>query len=83
LRTARFAAEQEYDFCAQPENQDPAGPPCRRSKQLTAPITIRIPPELLDEIRKRAEADDRPMSAWSRRGGEREIARSSCLSTSA
>ncbi|KAB7745744.1 ribbon-helix-helix protein, CopG family [Nostocoides sp. F2B08] len=68
--------QQEYDFYAQPENQEPQGPPRRRSKQLTAPIPVRFPPELLDEVKKRAEADDRSVSAWIRRAVEHEIARS-------
>ena len=76
MSTDPMTPEQEYDFYAQPENQKPQGPPRRRSKRLTAPIPVRFPPELLDEVKKRAEADDRSVSAWIRRAVEHEIARS-------
>ena len=68
--------EQEYDFYAQPENQEPQGPPRRRSKRLTTPVPVRFSPELLDEVKKRAAADDRSVSAWIRRAVEHEITRS-------
>ena len=68
--------EQECDFYAQPENQEPQGPPRRRSKRLTTPVPVRFPPELLDEVKKRAAADDRSVSAWIRRAVEHEITRS-------
>lgn len=42
--------------------------------RLTTPIPVRFPSELLDETRKRAEADDRPDSAWIRRAVEHEFA---------
>ncbi|GAA4392966.1 hypothetical protein GCM10023153_12610 [Ornithinibacter aureus] len=67
--------EQEYDFYAWPQNQEPQGLPRRRSKRLTTPVPVRFPPELLDEVKKRAEADDRSVSAWIRRAAEHEIAR--------
>lgn len=76
MSTDPMTPEQEYDFYAQPENQVPQGPPRRRSKRLTAPIPVRFPPELLEEVKKRAEADDRSVSAWIRRAVEHEIARS-------
>ena len=55
----RLTPDEEYDFYARPENQEPQGPPRRRTVRLTAPIPVRIPPELLEEIRRRA-ADERP-----------------------
>jgi len=76
MTTDPLSPEQEYDFSAPPENQEPQGPPRRRTKRLTAPIPVRFPPELLDEIKKRAEADDRSVSAWIRRAVEHEITRS-------
>ncbi len=66
--------EQEYDFYAQPENQEPQGPPRRRqSPRLSAMVPVRFPPELLDEVRRRAEADDRSLSSWIRRAVEHEL----------
>ena len=76
MSTDPMTPEQEYDFYAQPENQEPQGPPRRRSKRLTTPVPVRFSPELLDEVKKRAAADDRSVSAWIRRAVEHEITRS-------
>ncbi len=67
--------DEEYDFYARSENQEPQGPPRRRSRRLTAPIPVRFPPELLDEIRQRAADDDRSVSSWIRRAVEHELQR--------
>ena len=67
---------EEYDFYAQPENQKPQGPPRRRAARLTAPIPVRFPRELLEEIRRRAGEDDRSVSSWIRRAVEHELPRS-------
>lgn len=66
--------EQGYDFYAQPENQQPQGPPHRRrSSRLSVMVPVRFPPELLDEVRRRADADDRSLSSWIRRAVEHEL----------
>ncbi len=66
--------EQEYEFYSRPDNQEPQGPPRRRQQQrLSAMVPVRFPPELLDEIRRRAEADDRSLSSWIRRAVEHEL----------
>lgn len=75
MTTEPSTPEQEYDFYAQPANQEPQGPPRRRTKRLTAPIPVRFPPELLDEVKRRADADDRSVSAWIRRAVEHELNR--------
>jgi hypothetical protein len=68
--------DEEYDFYAQPENQEPQGPSRRRrGARLTAPIPVRFPPELLEEIRRRAGEDDRSVSSWIRRAVEHELQR--------
>jgi len=36
---------------------------------------VRFPPELLEEIRRAADADDRSVSAWIRRAVEHELRR--------
>jgi predicted HicB family RNase H-like nuclease len=65
--------EQEYDYYAQPDNQQPQGPLRRRQSRLSDMVPVRFPPELLDEIRRRAEADDRSLSSWIRRAAEHEL----------
>lgn len=44
--------DEEYEFYAQSENQEPRGAPRRRAARLTDPIPVRFPPELLEEIRR-------------------------------
>lgn len=69
--------EQEYEFYAQPANQEPQGPERRRQRsRLTAMVPVRFPPELLAEVRRRADADDRSLSSWIRRAVEHELRRS-------
>ena len=65
--------EQEYEYCSQSDNQQPQGPPQRRQSRLSAIVPVRFPPELLDEIRRGAEADDRSLSSWIRRAVEHEL----------
>ncbi|MBO0884507.1 MAG: CopG family transcriptional regulator [Mycobacterium sp.] len=66
--------DQEYEFYARPENQEPQGPPVRRRGRMSVPIPVRLPPELLERVRKAAEDDDRSISAWIRRAVEHELA---------
>ena len=68
--------EQEYENYAQPGNQQPQGPPQRRQQRLSAMVPVRFPPDLLDEVRRRAEADDRSLSSWIRRAVEHELGHS-------
>lgn len=65
--------DEEYEFYGQPENQQPQGQPRRRRKRLANPVPVRFPPELLEEIQRAAEADDRSVSAWIRRVVERQL----------
>jgi len=65
--------DEEYEFYAQEENQAPQGPPGRRRSRMTAMVPVRFPPELLEEIRRRADADDRSISSWIRRAVEHEL----------
>jgi len=65
--------EEEHAFYAQPENQVPQGAPRRRRSRLTAMVPVRFAPELLDEIRRRADADDRSISSWIRQAVEHEL----------
>lgn len=65
--------EEEHAFYAQPENQRPQGPPRRRRSRLTATVPVRFSPEVLEVVRRRAEADDRSVSSWIRRAVERDL----------
>jgi len=71
-----MTAKQEYDYYAEPDNQQPQGPPRRRQPRLSEMVPVRFPPELLDQIRRRAEADDRSLSSWIRRAAEHELSNS-------
>ena len=63
--------EQEHEFYARPENQEPQGAARRRqTSRLSAVVPVRFPPELLADVRRRAEADDRSLSSWIRRAVE-------------
>lgn len=62
--------DQEYEFYAHPENQQPQGPARRR---LTATVPVRFPADLLEQVRTAAAAEDRSVSSWIRRAVEREL----------
>lgn len=67
--------EEEHEFYAQPENQEPQGPARRRASRLTEMVPVRFPAETLEEVRRRADADDRSVSGWIRRAVEHELER--------
>ena len=75
MTTEPMSPDEEYDFYAQPENQVPQGPPRQRRARLSAAIPVRFPPELVEEIRRRATEDDRSVSSWIRRAVEHELQR--------
>ena len=72
MTTKKMNPDEEYEFYALPENQVPQGPPRRRSR-MTKPVPVRFPPATLDEVRRRADADDRSVSSWIRRAVEHEL----------
>lgn len=47
-----------------------------RQQRLSAMVPVRFPPDLLDEVRRRAEADDWSLSSWIRRAIEHELSNS-------
>jgi len=67
--------DEEYAFYADPRNQEPQGKPRRRRPRLTDPVPVRFAPDVLDEVKRRAEADDRSVSSWIRRAVEQELRR--------
>lgn len=70
----KMTRQQEHDFYADPENQEPQGP-ARRRRPLTKVVPVRFPEDTLDALRARAEADDRSVSSWIRRAVEHELQR--------
>ena len=73
MTAKRMTREEEFEFYAQPENQEPQGPPRRRKSKLTELVPVRFPPETLKEIRQRAGEDDRSVSSWIRQAVEHEL----------
>jgi len=67
--------DEEYDFYAKPQNQEPQGEARRRRPKLSEMVPVRFPPELLEQIRREAEAEDRSVSSWIRRAAEHELER--------
>lgn len=64
-----------YAFYEDPDNQIPQGPAVRRRPRNSAALPIRLPAEMLEQVRRRAAADDRSVSAWVRRAIEHELSR--------
>lgn len=70
----KMTREEEYEFYAQPENQEPQGAARRRKRSnLTEMVPVRFAPETLEEVRRLAEADDRSVSSWIRRAVDHEL----------
>ena len=68
--TDQMTPDEESEFYARPENQQPQGPGRRR---LTATVPVRFPAELLEQVRAAAAAEDRSVSSWIRRAVESEL----------
>jgi hypothetical protein len=68
-------SSEDHAFYGNPENQVPQGPARRRRERLTEMVPVRFPADVLDEVRRRADLDDRSVSAWIRRAVEHEIQR--------
>ena len=68
MTNKKMTRQEEHDFYADPENQTPQGPARRRNSKLTELVPVRFPPDTLAKIRDAADADDRSVSAWIRRG---------------
>ena len=72
MTKSQMTPDEEHGFYSRPENQEPQGSARRRSARLTAPIPVWFPPELLEEIQRRAAEDGRSVSSWIRRAVEHE-----------
>jgi hypothetical protein len=66
----QMTPDEEFEFYARPENQQPQGSGRRR---LTATVPVRFPAELLEQVRAAAAAEDRSVSSWIRRAVESEL----------
>ncbi len=69
----QMTSDEEQEFYALAENQEPQGSARRRRSRLTEMVPVRFPPETLEEVRRRAGADDRSVSSWIRRAVEHEL----------
>jgi hypothetical protein len=69
----KMTRKQEYDHYAKAKNQTPQGPARRRKQNLTEMVPVRFEADVLDEVRRRADADDRSVSAWIRRAVEQAL----------
>lgn len=65
--------DEEFEFYADPENQTPQGPGRRRRARLTEVVPVRFEPDTLEQVRRRAEAEDRSVSNWIRRAVDHEL----------
>lgn len=74
--TTPMTPDEEYDFHAAAENQEPRGPACRRAPRLGSIVPVRLSSQMLDKIRRRAEAEDRSVSSWIGRAVEHELRQS-------
>lgn len=74
MSQSKLTPDEEFEFYADSENQSPQGPGRRRRGRLTEIVPVRFEPGRLDEVRRRAEAEDRSVSNWIRRAVERELA---------
>jgi predicted HicB family RNase H-like nuclease len=68
--------DEEYEFYSREENQQPQGAAVRRRPSLSEMVPVRFTPDLLAQVRQRAQADDRSVASWVRRAVERELRRS-------
>ncbi len=56
--TSHLTPEQEHALYADPVNQEPQGPGVRRRSKLSAPLPVRFPKDVLQQLRDRAADDD-------------------------
>jgi hypothetical protein len=71
----KMTRKQEHEFYSKPQNQVPQGAARRRREKLTEMVPVRFPPDVMNEVRRRADEDDRSVSSWIRRAVEHELGR--------
>ena len=72
-KPTKMTRQAENEFYADPDNQTPQGPARRRRQNLSEMVPVRFPPDVMDEVRRRADEDDRSVSSWIRRAVEHEL----------
>ncbi len=73
MNESKMTPEEEHAFYSNPENLTPQGPVRRRKQRLTELVPVRFPPDVLEQVRAAAEADDRSVSSWIRQAVNREL----------
>ena len=73
MNDASLTPAEEHEFYNRPENQIPQGPPRRRKGPMADAVPVRFPPDVLEQVRAAAEADDRSVSSWIRRAVTRTL----------
>lgn len=71
----KLTRKEEYELYKDAEYQRPQGAGRRRRPKLTEMVPVRFPSATLEEVRRRADEDDRSVSSWIRRAVERELGR--------
>lgn len=73
MNDSKMTPEEEHAFYSNPENLTPQGPGRRRKQRLTELVPVRFPPDVLEQVRAAAKADDRSVSSWIRQAVNREL----------
>ena len=78
MSNSKMTPEDEHAFYSNPENLTPQGPARRRKQRLTELVPVRFPPDVLQQVRAAAEADDRSVSSWIRQAVNHKLQTESC-----
>lgn len=73
MNDSKMTPEEEHAFYSNPENLTPQGPAKRRRQRLTELVPVRFPPDVLEQVRAAAEADDRSVSSWVRQAVNQKL----------
>jgi len=65
--------EEEHAFYSNPTNLTPRGPGRRRKQRLAELVQVQFPPDVLEQVRTAAEAENRSGSSWIRKAVSREL----------
>lgn len=71
----KMSPKEEHAFYRDPENLLPQGEPVRRRTRLSRTVPVRVSPEMLDDVRRAAEADHRSVGSFIRMALANELER--------